>query len=100
MATEWFWVFVLWARDFVLRFRAITIVLVDHLGFSKHRARGPVDEEAPSRRLRRPYPHGRAAGRPPGASADEIRSVLKMKTAKALGLQVPDVLRLRADEIE
>jgi hypothetical protein len=44
MATEWFWVFVLWARDFVLRFRAITIVLVDHLGFSKHRARGPVDE--------------------------------------------------------
>jgi hypothetical protein len=41
----------------------------------------------------------RRAGRPPGASADEIRTVLKMKTAKALGLQVPDVLRLRADEM-
>ena len=40
-------------------------------------------------RLRRSHPQGREAGRPAGAGADQVRTVINLKTAKALGLDVP-----------
>ncbi len=33
-----------------------------------------IDQYRPSRRLRRPHPQGREAGRPAGASADQVRT--------------------------
>ena len=56
----------------------------------------------PRRRLRRPHPQGREAGRPAGAGADQYETVINLKTAKALGLDVPTTVlatRRRGDRV-
>jgi ABC-type uncharacterized transport system substrate-binding protein len=48
----------------------------------------------------RPYPARREARRPvPVQAPTKYETVLNMKTVKALGIQVPDIVLLRADEV-
>jgi len=58
--------------------------------------RRPVPE---SSRLCRSHPQGREAGRPAGPGTDQYATVLNLKTAKALGLNVPAEVLVRADEV-
>ena len=49
--------------------------------------------------LRRSHPQGREARQPASASADQVRVVGQVKTAKTLGLDMPATVLARADEV-
>jgi len=54
---------------------------------------------SPSRHLCWPHSQGRKARRSSGHAADQIRAVINMKTAKALGIEVPISMQMLADEV-
>jgi putative ABC transport system substrate-binding protein len=51
------------------------------------------------RQLRWPNSQGREAGGPAGVAADQVRSCHQPKTAKALGLTVPNTVLAQATEV-
>jgi hypothetical protein len=53
----------------------------------------------PNRRLCRPHPQRREAGRPARHAADAIRVDYHLKTATTLGVTIPSSILARADEI-